>query len=278
MGRLLQHHPAVAHHGAPIGRRWLHAEPQETQSGAHDDHEPDQRGRVDDHRRDHVGQDEAENDGSGLGAAGARRLHIGLGSDLKRGGAHEPRDIGDEHDHDRQDLGRRPGLQSARDGDGQKHEREGEQHIEGAHDDLIDPAAEIGGQQAEHQADHHRAQRRHDSDQKRDARAPEEPGKNIASVTVGTEHKTTVARWRIAHRVHRLVGFVRTEIGGEDRDDDDDEEEDQRDDRRAVFRKRIPSQREASAQACTAVADPQRFEVAASRLAHRHASRTLGSR
>src|SRR5690349_6575392 len=141
--RLAQHHPSVAHHDAPVGRRRLHPEAEEAQARADDDHQADQGGGVDQHRRDHVGEDVADDDRRLAGAAGARRFDIGLLLDLQGRGAGDARDVGHQHDHDGDDLGRDAGLQHAGDGDGEQHQREGEQDVERAHDRLVDHAAEI---------------------------------------------------------------------------------------------------------------------------------------
>src|SRR5207247_1935578 len=73
--------------------------------------------------------------------------------DGERRGAHDARAVGHEHDGEGEHLVADARADDAHDGDGQKHEREREEHVEHAHDQVIEHALAVAGRQPEEQCD-----------------------------------------------------------------------------------------------------------------------------
>ncbi len=114
-------------------------------------------------------------------------------------------------------------------GDGQRHHqrRDGEGDIGQAHDDDLDPAAEIAGEQAQRRADRNGDAEHHQRQQQRDAQPEDDAAEDVAADIVGAEpvfrRGGQVAGAEVDDRADMLgVGRdPRREDGGEDREDDD---------------------------------------------------------
>ena len=65
--------------------------------------------------------------------------------------------------------------------DHDEDERHRIEHVDDAHHQIVDPAAEIAGDGAIRHADHQRHQRRHQPDHQRNPRAPQQPRQQIAA-------------------------------------------------------------------------------------------------
>ena len=111
-------------------------------------------GELHDDRRHDVAQKMGQHDAAGPGAERACRRHIDVLAHRQRAAAHHARQHGRLHQAERQHdvLDVRP--QQADQRHGQQQGREGEEGIDQPHQEIVDPAAEIAGGEAQRHAHH----------------------------------------------------------------------------------------------------------------------------
>ncbi len=106
------------------------------------------------------------------------------------------------------------------DGDGEEDEGEGHENVGEPHDEGLDPAAIVAGQEPEAHAHQHGGRRRAHTGQQRDPRAPDEAAQEIAAELVGAEQMPGGPWWlEPARSVHR-VGIGERQPGRGERGDD----------------------------------------------------------
>ena len=163
--------------------------------------------------REQVGHHVAGEDLPVGAAQRARRLHELALAHREHHPAHQPRVDGEAHDGDGDHGVAEPGAQPGHDGDGEEDEGEGHQDIGEPHDEGLDPATVVAGEEPEAHAHQHRRRRGADPREQRDARAPDETAEEIAAELVGAERMPGRARRpEPARRVHR-VGVGEREPG-----------------------------------------------------------------
>ena len=211
----------------------------------------------------------------GRRTAGARGLDIGLLLDRDRGRSHQPRDVGHQRHGDGDDQRGDARIQDAGDDDRQQNQGEGEEDIEDAHHDLVHPAPDIAGEQAEKHSDAGGGEGRHHADQERHPPAPEKAREHVAAVHVAAEEEAVGPR-QPAASADRLGRVVRADIGRENGDQHHDREEDQRADRRLVLGVGVPGEPERPRHDVEVLAPelgrgplPHRLAVKTRRLGHR---------
>ena len=101
------------------------------------------------------------------------------------------------------------GPQIVQDHDEQHHHRERQQHIAEERDDLVPPAAEIAGDQAEQRADHIGDDGRGHAPDEHPLAAPDRAREHVAALEVGAEPEEHVVLLgeRQGERRDRLVGI-----------------------------------------------------------------------
>jgi hypothetical protein len=101
----------------------------------------------------------------------------------------------------------------------QDDRREAQDEIGEPHDQLLDPAARIGGDAAQERADRRRDEHDDDAGRERDAGAVKEAGQHVAAECVGAEPMRDGGRLQ-AHRHVDGVGVIGREQRRQDRDQD----------------------------------------------------------
>ena len=217
-------HP-VADHGAPFGRRGLHAQPQEGQTGEHQNGVTQvQRGH--DHQRpDAVGQNLPEQDPHPGRPHQPAGRHIVVLLDRNDDAAGQPgvvRPPDDRHGEHRVDDARPHGRG---DDHGEDQGREGLDHLAETHHHVIHDPADIAGHPAVQQADAEGNQHGDKPRRDGDSAAVQHPAEYIAPQAVGAE---PVRRPR---RLKAHVQILRQRIGrGDERRDESDDHPQQADD------------------------------------------------
>src|SRR5438046_2906978 len=115
----------------------------------------------------------------------------------------------------------------AHDGDGQEHEREREEHVEHAHDQVIEQALAVAGHEPEEQGDDARGHGGHDADEERDPPAPDQAAQDVPSLLVRPEEVPGRARRGESVDLHGLERIPRADErrgGGRAAGDRDDHE------------------------------------------------------
>src|SRR5207245_10429408 len=112
---------------------------------------------------------------------------------------------------------------------------EGEEHVDGAHHERVDPAAEVARGEPERNTDHQHDEHVDERHRERDPAPVEEPAELIAAELVGPE-EMRCARTEIGALEVLPVERVRREGAGEQCDDDQQDDKDEAHNRRAVPR------------------------------------------
>ena len=133
------------------------------------------------------------------------------GLDGERRGAHHARAVGHEHDGEREHLIADARADDAHDGDGQEHEREREEHVEHAHDQVIEQALAVAGHEPEEQGDDARGHGGHDADEERDPPAPDQAAQDVPSLLVRPEEVPGRARRGESVDLHGLERIPRAD-------------------------------------------------------------------
>jgi hypothetical protein len=154
----------VRDHPAPARGRRGDAHPEERERRLEQDRLRDEQARVDDDRRGQVRQDLAEDDATVRGAERARGEHELALAQRQHLTTHDARDRGPADDRDHDDHGAQPrphGTAEAAvaeragrgDADPEQQHRERQHDVEQPREQRVDPAAEVAGEQADHDAD-----------------------------------------------------------------------------------------------------------------------------
>ena len=103
------------------------------------------------------------------------------------------------------------------DADGEQHDGEGEEHVHDAHDDAVEPAAVIGGDETERSAGEKRDPDREQAGDERGAIAVEDAGQHVAAELIGAEPvQRRTARAGASALRHGIVGREQRRPDGED--------------------------------------------------------------
>lgn len=128
-----------------------------------------------------------------------------------------PGEIVDEGPRDGDDDVQKSGTEHGHRIDGDDEIGEGPLQIGVAHDDVVDPAAEIAGDETERDADHRCDDHRRDAHEQRDPGAGDDAAREIATEIVGRQRMGRQARHR--HLAQHVVGVAgrekRAEQGGQ---------------------------------------------------------------
>ncbi|MCY1534292.1 hypothetical protein D9M68_696580 [compost metagenome] len=180
---------------------------------------------------------------SGAGDLGGNHVVTGLfAHDGRTRQAHEVR-LEDERDRDHGVDEARPKNRDKNQGEQQR--REGEDDVHHAHDDGIDPATEVAGDDAKRDAADERQRRDDDADEQREARAVDQTGQHVAADGVGTEQVAGAAALLPDRRNQNRITVLRHRIMGrdprrKDRQQNEEQEEHEADDGAAVLGEIIP--------------------------------------
>ena len=156
----LQAEPVLVHHLAPVGRTRVGGEAQEAQGGDHADRVGEPQAGLGQQRAGHVGQHLGDDHAGPLLAQRLGGDHEVAGDDAERdaagdaGHARGVRGADEQDDHPRGGV-----LQRGEHHQGQQDLREGQQHVVEPHDHLVPPAAGVGRDDADEDAEHHAEQR-----------------------------------------------------------------------------------------------------------------------
>ena len=163
----------------------------------------------------------------------------------KHRSADEAGEVGLKHQGDGQHGVEQAGAEDRHEDECQQQAGEAQDQIHDAHDDDIDPAAEIAGEEAEDDAAHHRDGDHHRADQQRIAGAIDEAREQVTANRVGAEDVAGVAAG-LPDRGQEERGLVLLfgQMGGEERGEDGDQhqqhEDHEADDSAAVHREIVP--------------------------------------
>ncbi len=152
--------------------------------------------------------------------------HVVAAAHGEHGASQEPSEDRDLHDGDGEDDRRlaRPRRQRG-DRHGQQQRRDGEHHVDHAHDEGVHPAAEGPGQRAEGHAADQADDRGADAHDQRLLRPHEQSGEQVTAAVVGTEREAGLRPGDrvglLAHLVQEqaLGRVVRGDPGRDDRED-----------------------------------------------------------
>ena len=128
-----------------------------------------------------------ENDAEGADAAGARRLDEFLLLDRQRLAAHDPRHGQPFHRADGDEQQEEVAVEDHHQDDDEEDEGQGIKHVDEAHHQFVDPAAEIARRGAIGDADQKADQRGDEADGERDARAVERAHQKVAADGIRAE-------------------------------------------------------------------------------------------
>ncbi len=126
---------------------------------------------------------------------------------------------GTDGDAERDDQREEAGAQHGGDGEAEQDRREGEQHVDQAHQRLVE-ALEIGGAQADQRAEAAADHDGDDADAQRGAQAEQDAAQHVAALVVGAQQEVGAARAadRAEAQPHvEGVGIERRDPGREDR-------------------------------------------------------------
>ena len=190
-------------HRAPLGQRRLRAKAKETEACGGQDDAGHVEGQAHDQGRGAQRHDVAPDDARARGALQADRSdEIGVAHG-QRLGARDPGIGRPGGDRDRDDRVLDAGAERRDEGERQDQARKREEDVGDAHQDGVDPAAEIAGDGADQKPDradqdHHEA-----DDVERDARAVDDARVDVAAELVGAE---PVRRRRRLQAVGEILG------------------------------------------------------------------------
>ena len=91
---------------------------------------------------------------------------------------------------------KRPGPDDRHQHQRQQQRREGEDDVHHPHDQRVDPAAEVAGDQPDEDAGDQRQRHHHEADDQRVARAVDQPREDVAAERVGAEQERRACRPR----------------------------------------------------------------------------------
>ncbi len=223
-GRLGHEAASGVEHVAPGGLRRLRAQAEEAQRRFQQHRVGERHSRLDQERRHHVGQDLAHHDAPVAHPDGAGGVDILLAQHVVGRRARQPRESRNEDDADREHGVEDAGAQARQQDDRQQDRREGEQQLHQPHQREIDPAAEIGGEDADDRA---ADQADADGDQRdldRDARREDRARQHVAADLVRAQ-PVRGARPLQHEGDIEVVGRIGRHDIGEDGADDDDRDE-----------------------------------------------------
>ena len=221
----------LADHQAPFRRRRPQAEAEEAERADQHRRIAGAQRELDQQHARRVGQQFAPHHRPGALAAQPRHGDVVARRDVDGRGARHARDARriDER-HDEHDEHRIAGQLGAGRGDGdqrQHQERNADQRLEQPLQDLVDPAADIAGQQPEDRADDEAEQRARQRQQDDDVAAMDDAAEDVAAELVDAE------RMRPAHARQRHAGaHLREAVGRPERAGDRHDKMDQQDDQR----------------------------------------------
>ena len=171
------------------------------------------------HRPHHVRQHVRQHDGERPPADDARRLHVLLLALDHGRAAHRARVVHPAGEADGEDqhrdgdvvvaLGRQRDARHAVDEQRDQDRREGKLHVGHAHDQRVQPAAEVAGQQSQRYAEDQREKNRGQPDAERDARAVHDGRQDVAALVVGAEEVRALAALDPGRRLERRVQVKR---------------------------------------------------------------------
>ena len=176
------------------GSERLHAQTEKRQARRNDDRDADEARRVDEDRPKHDPQHVDPDHAEGSSARGAGCFDIIEAANLRRHGLGDPGDGREENDRQRQNCIAVARPERAGQRDRQQHGREGEEHLQGAHDSGVDRAADIAGENAQRAADRQRVDHRHQPHEQRQPAAIDQPGQHVAAELVSAEQMLRRAR------------------------------------------------------------------------------------
>ena len=142
----------------------------------------------------------------------------------------------DRGDAERKHEGEEAGAHHRRNGEAEQDGREGEQHVDQAHQRLVEPL-EIGGAQADQCAEAAADHDGDDADSQRGAQAEQDATDHVASLVVGAQQEIRAARAadRAQPQPHvGRIGIKRRDPGREQSGADDHDEEEGRGGRRRI--------------------------------------------
>ena len=172
----------------------------------------------------------AQDDGAARNPGGAGGLDEFLALDGQRLAAHDARHgqpfDGADGGEDEHDVPLEHGEQQ----DHEEDEGQGVQHVDDAHHEIVDAAAEIAGGSAPCDADHQADGGGDDADHERDAQADHQAGQEVAALDVGAEDVPAFGRGRDGAEIGYLLVVIDPDHGSEDGDDHDDAKDPHRDD------------------------------------------------
>ena len=196
----------LVQHRAPRHDVDGHAEAQERQDHLGLDERDDEDRHLHEHDVRDVGEDVAEHAAHVRRADRVGRLHVLAALVLQVLGADQPEHAGppgeaqDEHDRHRALV-----LQHRRDGEDQQQVRDRAEHAVEPVERVVDPAAVVAGERAQHGADERRDERRGEPDEDRRLRALDRLRDDVAAPLVGAERQRRAALGRRRRR-HRPAG------------------------------------------------------------------------
>jgi len=182
----------------------LNAEAEEREGGFGEDRAGQAEGGHHDHGVDDVREDVQDDDARGAGAEGFRGgdvLHLAHFQDLA---AHEARvtDPSDRRQREDDVVEARP--EDRHESDGEEDAGEGEEDVGDAHDERVEPAAEVASHGAEGDADQRGEDDDAEADAQRDARPPEDARENVAPEIIEAEEMAVRRRFEAADGVLRI--------------------------------------------------------------------------
>ncbi len=185
----------LAQHRAQIGLRWLAAQTEKAEAGGFKDHPAHGGGHGNDDHRQHIGQKFREDDPcvsharqpGGINEFAASKAHR-YAANVAGEERHVDRGHGDQCVH-------QAGAQGCDDRQRQQDIGKGHQHIDNAHDHVVDAPAEIARNDADGRADGGGDHRGGDTDRKRQSGAVQQAAEQIASQMVGAQQMPFAERF-----------------------------------------------------------------------------------
>ena len=180
--------PVLVDHQAPVGGRRLHAEAQEAQGGDEADGVGEAQAELDEQRARDVRQDLADQDLCGAARRGPQTLARSRGPTISRVAPRATRAMRGACATPTASTMQPQRMAQHRDEQQHEHDlREGQQHVEQAHDDVVDGRPRIAGEQPQADAEDHAE----DGGGKREAddraAAAQHPAEDVAADVVGAQ-------------------------------------------------------------------------------------------
>ena len=207
MGIVTQVVSSGREHCAPLRRRRLYAQANETEHGRTHDRASNAHGGLHDQGGQGVGQHVLPDD-AGIGAVdGGGRLQVLHLSDIQDGGSRHAGVARDGADGKSDDAVGQTGSQGRRDGNGQHDTGHCLEHIQQAHDDVIHRPAEISGDCTEKDAANGGNRHTDQADPKRIATAIEQAAENITAKLIGTKPMLGAGGSVPIFEIRRFIGI-----------------------------------------------------------------------